>query len=223
MFKDVPPPDSSMGCEKTRYDFIDDDGDDGLGFYPDGVKRTLTDEQIAMFRHSEIYALLRERRMMEENQDASSPEPKQNEAFNHVLNPAVEAQRVLAECIEGDEEDDDEEYAAFLAAEQKQIQEDATRSNRKRKVDEYRIHRDRKQSTRRIVREMDEAGADDTVLDYGDEPHDEETAVLQSLYEEDLGGVNTRKRMKYGTKDGDSTSKTPAVQGRKIWWPAIGN
>jgi len=36
--------------------------DDGLGYYPDGIKRTLTDEQIAMFRHSEIQALLRERR-----------------------------------------------------------------------------------------------------------------------------------------------------------------
>lgn len=36
--------------------------EDDLGYYPDGVKRTLTDEQIAMFRHSEIQALLRERR-----------------------------------------------------------------------------------------------------------------------------------------------------------------
>ncbi|GKT41756.1 uncharacterized protein ColSpa_01937 [Colletotrichum spaethianum] len=34
--------------------------DDGLGYYPDGVKRTLTDEQIAMFRHSELEALKRE-------------------------------------------------------------------------------------------------------------------------------------------------------------------
>ncbi|KAI1392825.1 uncharacterized protein F4822DRAFT_426029 [Hypoxylon trugodes] len=33
--------------------------DDGLGYYPDGVKRTLTDEQIAIFRHSEIEALRR--------------------------------------------------------------------------------------------------------------------------------------------------------------------
>ena len=36
--------------------------DDGLGYYDDGVKRTLTDAQIAIFRHSEIQALLRERR-----------------------------------------------------------------------------------------------------------------------------------------------------------------
>lgn len=37
------------------------ENDDGLGYYPDGVKRTLTDDQIAIFRHSEIEALRRAR------------------------------------------------------------------------------------------------------------------------------------------------------------------
>lgn len=32
-----------------------------LGFYADGTPRTLTDEQIAIFRHSEIWRLRRER------------------------------------------------------------------------------------------------------------------------------------------------------------------
>lgn len=40
----------------------DAEEDDGLGYYEDGVKRTLTDAQIAIFRHSEIQTLLRERR-----------------------------------------------------------------------------------------------------------------------------------------------------------------
>lgn len=34
---------------------------DALGYYEDGVKRTLTDEQIAIFRHTEIQELLRTR------------------------------------------------------------------------------------------------------------------------------------------------------------------
>jgi hypothetical protein len=34
---------------------------DVLGYYPDGTKRTITDEQIAMFRHSEIQTILRKR------------------------------------------------------------------------------------------------------------------------------------------------------------------
>lgn len=43
----------------------DEDYED-LGTYPDGTHRTLTDEQIAMFRHSEIQTLLRERRRARE-------------------------------------------------------------------------------------------------------------------------------------------------------------
>jgi hypothetical protein len=39
--------------------------DDGLGYYPDGVKRTLTDQQIEIFRHSEIQKL-RGKRLQEE-------------------------------------------------------------------------------------------------------------------------------------------------------------
>lgn len=35
--------------------------EDDLGYYDDGVKRTLTDEQIDMFRQSEIRELRRER------------------------------------------------------------------------------------------------------------------------------------------------------------------
>ena len=42
------------------------DHESGLGFYADGAERTLTDEQIAMFRHSEIQALLREKRQRQE-------------------------------------------------------------------------------------------------------------------------------------------------------------
>ena len=38
-----------------------EEGED-LGYYPDGAERTLTDEQIAMFRHSEIQRIIRERR-----------------------------------------------------------------------------------------------------------------------------------------------------------------
>ncbi|KAK3301075.1 uncharacterized protein B0H64DRAFT_30210 [Chaetomium fimeti] len=55
-------------AEETTYNAADDEEyyeeyygeeEDGLGYYPDGVKRTLTDEQIAIFRHSEIEALRR--------------------------------------------------------------------------------------------------------------------------------------------------------------------
>jgi hypothetical protein len=40
--------------------------EENLGYYPDGAERTLTNEQIAMFRHSEIQRILRERRRRRE-------------------------------------------------------------------------------------------------------------------------------------------------------------
>ena len=50
------PPLCSSAEDEVPYD---DDGDeDELGYYADGVKRTLTEEQVAMFRFSEIQQLL---------------------------------------------------------------------------------------------------------------------------------------------------------------------
>ncbi|KAI0454897.1 hypothetical protein F5B21DRAFT_503922 [Xylaria acuta] len=55
------------------YDYEEEE-DDGLGYYPDGVKRTLTDEQIAIFRHSELEALRRaERRAFKPETAENSP------------------------------------------------------------------------------------------------------------------------------------------------------
>lgn len=86
-----------------------DEADDGLGYYPDGTKRTLTDEQIAMFRHSEIQAILRKRRLQKENGesvertslsekpslDVASPmqvTPAAQEGSAHTTNGAQQAQ-----------------------------------------------------------------------------------------------------------------------------------
>ena len=38
----------------AEEEYLEEVEDDGLGYYDDGVKRTLTEEQIAIFRHSEI-------------------------------------------------------------------------------------------------------------------------------------------------------------------------
>lgn len=60
--------------------------DDGLGWYDDGVKRTLTDEQIQMFRHSELQQLLRIHRLQAdeeaEDEDDDSYEPPEPEAIS---------------------------------------------------------------------------------------------------------------------------------------------
>lgn len=54
--------------------------EDDLGYYEDGVKRTLTDEQIEIFRHSEIHSLLRDRQRLrdEEEEDEDDEEVDAN-------------------------------------------------------------------------------------------------------------------------------------------------
>jgi hypothetical protein len=52
----------------------EDLGGDELGWYSDGVKRTLTDEQIAMFRHTEFEQLMRKRRLQAEDEDEDDDE-----------------------------------------------------------------------------------------------------------------------------------------------------
>ena len=56
-------------------EYLEETEDDGLGYYEDGVKRTLTDEQIAIFRHSEIQTLLRERQNAEEAKEEEYTSP----------------------------------------------------------------------------------------------------------------------------------------------------
>lgn len=56
-------------------EYYEEEGN-ALGHYEDGTPRTLTDEQIAMFRHSEIQAIIRKRRLKRENALA----PDQGEA-----------------------------------------------------------------------------------------------------------------------------------------------
>ncbi|KAF3764456.1 hypothetical protein M406DRAFT_221735, partial [Cryphonectria parasitica EP155] len=69
-----------LGSDGDKYDQVDEeDDDDGLGYYPDGVKRTLTDEQIAIFRHSELQALQKaqeqEQGQAQRRRNSSSPIP----------------------------------------------------------------------------------------------------------------------------------------------------
>lgn len=59
--------------------------DDGLGYYDDGVKRTLTDDQIEIFRHSEIRELRRK-------QEKALKEKRPGDSENGVNAISLEAQ-----------------------------------------------------------------------------------------------------------------------------------
>ncbi|KAJ6096974.1 hypothetical protein N7486_007720 [Penicillium sp. IBT 16267x] len=58
----------TLGAPADEPEYDEDAGDDGdLGYYPDGVKRTLTDDQIRIFRHSEVHSLLRARQLEQDD------------------------------------------------------------------------------------------------------------------------------------------------------------
>ncbi|PMD38106.1 hypothetical protein L207DRAFT_585020 [Hyaloscypha variabilis F] len=87
--------------------------DDGLGYYEDGIKRTLTDEQIAIFRHSEIQALLRGRRHAAEarqdrqNRQEQEELPEEHRRDGPLRNVAVEVQGQGEQILEDGELDDE--------------------------------------------------------------------------------------------------------------------
>ena len=57
------PASSSAEWQQQREEEVEEDEEGHLGYYDDGVRRTLSDAQIAMFRHSEIQRLMLQRRI----------------------------------------------------------------------------------------------------------------------------------------------------------------
>ncbi|KXG52233.1 Protein of unknown function DUF3807 [Penicillium griseofulvum] len=72
-----------------------DETEDDLGYYPDGVKRTLTDEQVQMFRHSEIHALLRERELKHDEAQYQGHTQSSRDEGSDVKSDAVSEKRPL--------------------------------------------------------------------------------------------------------------------------------
>ena len=60
------PPDICEAIWGEEWGVMGYEEDEGLGYSPDGVKRTLTNEQIEIFRHSELHALERQKEKEEE-------------------------------------------------------------------------------------------------------------------------------------------------------------
>ena len=83
--------------------------DDGLGYYPDGVKRTLTDEQIEIFRHSELHALEREKEREEERRSLAQRTPSggahsvNREGSGEDVEGAENAEEGEVQCEEQDQ------------------------------------------------------------------------------------------------------------------------
>ncbi|KAK8188687.1 hypothetical protein BKA81DRAFT_197142 [Phyllosticta paracitricarpa] len=66
----------------------EDPEDDGLGYYEDGVKRTLTDDEISIFRHSEVQRLYA--RLLEQASEAAERKLADLEALSKSNEPSEE-------------------------------------------------------------------------------------------------------------------------------------
>lgn len=155
-----------------------DDDDDGLGHYPDGQKRTLTDEQVAMFRHSEIYSIVRARQVKRENEGLDEEEEGADGTAAtadgetpSAVSPLEEKKiRITAGGSRDDDVNDDDPASPPVSrgsdpphacSRQKR-----RKLNRQRNTEEAVARRDEIPS-RRLIREMDAAvEADQPELDY---------------------------------------------------------
>lgn len=213
----------------------DEDGtyledDDGLGYYPDGVKRTLTDEQIAMFRHSEIYSLFRKQQLQDEARDVDESAKPGSSNLGSMPDSASEVVKGL-ECGPSDD-DDDERYIKFLEEEGKQMEADrkqmqAEHKTKKRKfgqVNSSKPH-ERPPTHRRIARELDDAITSHDILNYDEENAENlDTPKEPSHGCEDYGSKSKDLISEASTTVHTTSATTPRdpSKGRKIWWPTIG-
>ena len=183
---------------------------DDLGYYPDGAKRTLTDDQIAMFRHSEIYSIVRERQVRKENLEAQGGE--QSEAIVSRSEEAVQGTALSGEEEEVQSDGEIKEVsAAVLESTPQYVKVTHAINKRKRaETDTGYVHGKKyaSRSARGFVRELDSAAADDQVLDYGDE---QPAAGVPRQFEDDTTQV----------KRSNQESQARPIEGKKIWWPII--
>lgn len=164
--------------------------DDGLGYYEDGVKRTLTDEQIEMFRHSEIETMLRDQKLQAE-QDWTEAEHKdvtagEEHRAERAVSPVSDASSMEDELLGlGRAESVEPPFSAIQRRRSQSSRSGTSYSTdpkmrqrayetpyeqrHKRKWEDYIEENDPLEGSlthRRIVREMDEQHDESVDLDY---------------------------------------------------------
>ncbi|KAK5631658.1 hypothetical protein RRF57_007372 [Xylaria bambusicola] len=98
-------PDATRSSATEEYYYKEEEEeDDGLGYYPDGVKRTLTDEQIAIFRHSEIEALRRADRAASNQEATHDSEPAIDPVGREPVHTPMENGVVSTDSANGSED-----------------------------------------------------------------------------------------------------------------------
>lgn len=149
-----------------------------------------------MFRYSEIYALIRQKQVRKENQEAGFGVEAAPVTESKVTPTHEPKSLIIDEGGSGDE--DEEEYLRFLEFEKRKAEANNERNKRRKTKSDALTHR-------RIARELDIVLADEQILDYDEGP---------SKPTEASKGDSPH----YPTAN-QALDRRPA--GRKIWWPCI--
>lgn len=217
-----------------------DEEDDGLGYYPDGVKRTLTNEQVAMFRHSEIYAILRARQVARENRDDDSKEDRaavdraemNNGRDDDGVGNEVEEMplNVSFRSTEDGPEYLDNEYSnptTFTLNHENESQmeqpadSDIQASGSRRPVQNPRQYTPRKEKRKRTGHEMDLY--DDNPINSKIRSRGRVRELDASFAEEQVLDYGDEARTEVDSEPQQNQAiEQPKVEGRKIWWPVLG-
>ena len=196
---------------------------DELGYYPDGVKRTLTDEQIAMFRHSEVYSILRKRQVLAENRQADGYELSDSQLSD--------GEEVTGAQISSDKfaETPPDQYTRYTGSKPQKVAQKNTNgpipkttviNKRKRHSGDSGDPQSQGHSFRRTARELDSPMENDQILDYGDDPS--RNLDSQNKVSDSSPMVSAGSAVVEPTSSGSSVIRSPAVEGKKIWWPVVG-
>ncbi|KAF1932427.1 uncharacterized protein M421DRAFT_89712 [Didymella exigua CBS 183.55] len=137
-----------------------------LGCYEDSTPRTLTDEQIAMFRHSEIQAIIRKRRLKRENGNGPEEEEAEDgEAEESVAEGSSKVESSASQATPAAGPETDKVATGRVDKLKSQSQQWATSSPRtkarnKRNRDKYkakkRDERFKREQTRKLNRDEDD-------------------------------------------------------------------
>jgi hypothetical protein len=80
----APPKQFFPFCQPIAEPVYEDQEED-LGYYDDGTRRTIRDEEIAIFRHTEIQQIIQQRRKAKELAQAKAAEPEANQRENPTI------------------------------------------------------------------------------------------------------------------------------------------
>ncbi|KAI1739198.1 hypothetical protein F4680DRAFT_449302 [Xylaria scruposa] len=169
----------------------EEEEDDGLGYYPDGVKRTLTDEQIAIFRHSELEALRRAERKGLKPETAEGPHPIELTGEEAVHTPmdnttSLANSDAMDDAVEGSEDGEIETEKPVMTKAEMRRQKKLRARQRRRETQKFQP--EKKPDLRKRTWDIVDAGMDSL--------HYDDLGMLQ-----DSGSTSTTQRKQISYDD----------------------